>query len=125
MGRLLEKVRGEIEPLPRISKYGALFKSERQKDQFLQWATRKGWSKKEQSSLWLKEWRKEQWRRRHNSRLSVGPEAWGAWFALADSGAVDCGDSPYDWESDDISAEENFNINGNLHQFLVKGFGAL
>ena len=92
IGKLLEGVRRKIEPLPRISKYAALFKSEEQKDRFFDWASRKGWEAKQQNSLWLIEWRREQWRRRHGSRLTASPEAWGAWFALADSGAVACND---------------------------------
>ncbi len=92
IGKLLEGVRRKIEPLPRISKYAALFKSEEQKARFFDWASRKGWEAKPQNSLWLIEWRREQWRRRHGSRLTASPEAWGAWFALADSGAVACND---------------------------------
>lgn len=92
IGKLMEGVRKKIEPLPRVSKYAALFKSEEQKEQFFDWASRKGWEAKPQNSLWLEQWRREQWRRRNGSRLVVSPEAWGAWFALADSGAVACND---------------------------------
>ena len=91
IGQLLEGVRQEIEPLPRVSKYAALFKSEEQKTQFFDWASRKGWTPEPQQSLWLTLWRREQWQRRNGTRLNAGPEAWGAWFALADSGAVECG----------------------------------
>ncbi len=90
IGQLLEGVRQEIEPLPRVSKYAALFKSEEQKTQFFEWASRKGWTPEPQESLWLTLWRREQWQRRNGTRLNAGPEAWGAWFALADSGAVEC-----------------------------------
>lgn len=90
IGQLLEGVRKEIEPLPRVSKYAALFKSEEQKTQFFDWASRKGWEAKPQNSLWLEQWRREQWRRRNGSRLVASPEAWGAWFAMADAGAVEC-----------------------------------
>ncbi len=92
IGQLLEGVRQEIEPLPRVSKYAALFKSEEQKTQFFDWASRKGWTPEPQESLWLTLWRREQWQRRNGTRLNAGPEAWGAWFALADSGAVACND---------------------------------
>jgi len=92
IGALLEGVRKEIEPLPRISKYAALFKSQEQKTQFFEWASRKGWTPEPQESLWLTLWRREQWKRRNGTRLNAGPEAWGAWFALADSGAVACND---------------------------------
>ncbi|MDX1801575.1 MAG: hypothetical protein R3303_11640, partial [Marinobacter sp.] len=92
IGKLLEGVRRKIEPLPRISKYAALFKSEEQKDRFMAWADRRGWTPKPQNSLWLTEWRREQWRRRHGSRLNAGPGAWGQWFAMADAGAVACND---------------------------------
>jgi len=88
IGRILEQVRAEIEPLPRISKYGAVFKSEEQKARFFEWATRKGWQQEQQESQWLYQWRAEQWRRRNAGRLNAGPEAWAAWFALADAGAV-------------------------------------
>jgi hypothetical protein len=71
-----------------MSKYAALFKSEEQKTRFFEWARRKGWEPKPQHSLWLVEWRKAQWRRRHGSRLSAGADTWAAWFALADSGAM-------------------------------------
>ena len=88
IGKLLEQVRGEIEPLPRVSKYGAVFKSEEQKTRFFEWATRRGWQQEQQQSQWLYQWRAEQWRRRNAGRLNAGPEAWAAWFALADAGAV-------------------------------------
>ena len=92
IGRLLEQVRGEIEPLPRISKYAALFKTEEQKTRFFQWARGHGWTEAKQCSQWLHQWRAEQWKRRHRGRLSAGPEAWAQWFALADAGAVACND---------------------------------
>jgi hypothetical protein len=88
IGAMLETVRGKIEPLPRMSKYAALFKSEEQKTRFFEWASRKGWEPKPQHSLWLVEWRKAQWRRRHGSRLSAGAHSWADWFELADSGAM-------------------------------------
>jgi hypothetical protein len=54
IGSALENVQREIELLPRISKYGAVFKNEEQRDQFIAWAQRHGWSKRPQESLWLK-----------------------------------------------------------------------
>ncbi|WP_342632502.1 hypothetical protein [Marinobacter alkaliphilus] len=92
IGRILEQVRAEIEPLPRISKYGAVFKSEEQKARFFEWATRRGWTPEQQESQWLYQWRREQWRRRNGSRLMAGANEWAAWFALADAGAVACND---------------------------------
>ena len=90
IGRMLEQVRGEIEPLPRISKYGALFKSEEQKNQFFTWAHRRGWTPEKQHSQWLHQWRWDQWRRRNGGRLEPSKQDIKAWFALADSGAVEC-----------------------------------
>ena len=88
IGRLLEQVRGEIEPLPRASKYGILFKSEAQKTQFFDWAKRKGWTAEPQNSLWLENWRRQQWRRRNRGRLEASAGDLAAWFEMADSGAV-------------------------------------
>lgn len=103
IGRILEATRKEIEPLPRISKYAALFKSEGQKDRFIRWARRQGWSEKPQCSLWLTEWRKAQWARREYrvitrideatiDRLAPDYHEVIDWMALADSGAVACND---------------------------------
>lgn len=92
IGKILEATRKEIEPLPRVSKYAAVFKSEEQKDQFFTWAKGKGWTEKPQHSLFLTEWRAQQWRRRNGSRLSTGAAAWSDWFAMADAGAVACND---------------------------------
>lgn len=91
IGRLLEGVRKEIEPVPRISKHAALFKTEEQKERFFDWASRKGWESKPQNSLWLEEWRRQQWQRRNRARLAPGAGDWAEWFALADAGAVECG----------------------------------
>jgi len=38
IGKVLESVRREIELLPRISKCGAVFKNEEQKDRLIAWA---------------------------------------------------------------------------------------
>lgn len=92
IGKLLEGVRKKIEPLPRISKYAALFKSEEQKTKFFDWASRRGWQAKPQNSLWLEEWRGQQWLRRNRGRLRPRAEDWTEWFAMADSGAVACND---------------------------------
>lgn len=103
IGKLLEATRKEIEPLPRISKYAALFKSEGQKDQFFRWARGRGWEEKTQCSLWLKEWRKAQWARREYRVITRIDEATldrlepdyldvADWIAMADSGAVVCTD---------------------------------
>lgn len=92
IGALLEQVRGEIEPLPRVSKYAALFKSEEQKTRFFDWAARRGWTPEPQHSLWLAEWRRQQWRRRNRARLAPSGADWAYWFALADAGAVACND---------------------------------
>lgn len=97
IGRILEATRKEIEPLPRISKYAALFKSEEQKTRFFRWAENKGWTPEKQCSQWLHQWRRDQWKRRHRGRLSVGPEAIRAWYEMADSGAVACNDEER-WE---------------------------
>ena len=103
IGEKLEEVRREIEPLPRYSKYAALFKSEEQKDRFFRWATRKGWQPEKQCSQWLHQWRREQWRRRNGSRLNAGGKDWAQWFALADAGAVEC-DNDADFQ--DIHLQE-------------------
>jgi hypothetical protein len=103
IGKILESIRKEIEPLPRISKYAALFKSEGQKDQFVRWARGKGWEEKSQCSLWLTEWRKPQWARREHRVITRIDEATinrlepdyldvADWIAMADSGAVTCTD---------------------------------
>ena len=100
IGKILEGVRRELEPLPKISKYGAIFKSERQKDQFMTWARKQGWSEKPQCSQWLHQWRREQLRRRNGSRLMARGVDWSQWFALADAGAVACNEedwSIYQW----------------------------
>ncbi|MFL1484906.1 hypothetical protein [Marinobacter sp. LN3S78] len=92
IGRILEGVRKELEPLPKVSKYGAIFKSETQKDQFMTWARKQGWSEKPQCSQWLHQWRREQLRRRNGARLFARDMDWADWFALADAGAVACND---------------------------------
>lgn len=92
IGKILEGVRKELEPLPKVSKYGAIFKSEDQKEQFMTWARRRGWSEQPQCSQWLHQWRREQLRRRNGSRLLAGGRDWADWFALADAGAVACND---------------------------------
>ena len=104
IGKILEATRKEIEPLPRISKYAALFKSENQQDQFFRWAKSRGWEEKPQCSLWLTEWRKAQWARREYRIISRIDEATldrlepdyldvADSIALADSGAVVCTDN--------------------------------
>ena len=101
IGKILEATRKEIEPLPRISKYAALFKSEDQKDQFFRWAKGRGWEEKPQCSLWLTEWRKAQWARREYRVITRIDEATidrlepdyldvADWIAMADNGAVVC-----------------------------------
>jgi len=103
IGKILEVIRKQIEPLPRISKYAALFKSEDQKDQFFRWARGRGWKEKPQCSQWLTEWRKAQWVRREHRVITRVDEATlgrlkpdyldvGDWIAMADSGAVACND---------------------------------
>jgi len=92
IGKELEAVRKKIEHLPRISKYSALFKSEEQKNQFFEWAGRNGWEAKPQNSLWLEEWRRQQWQRRNRGRLRPCAEDWADWFAMADAGAIACDD---------------------------------
>ncbi len=108
IGRILEATRKEIEPLPRISKYTALFKSEHQKNQFFQWARGRGWEEKPQCSLWLAEWRKTQWARRECrvierideatiQRLDPNHQDVADWVAMADSGAVACTETAIDY----------------------------
>lgn len=94
IGRLLEGIRRKIEPLPRVSKYAALFKSEEQKRAFFTWMENRGWKAQAESrdSLLIQEWRVQQWTRRHRTRLKTPEEAWAQWFALADGGAVACND---------------------------------
>lgn len=89
IGRILEGVRKQIEPLARPSKYAVLWKSEDQKTRFFRWAEKRGWTPEKQNSLWLEEWRRAQLRRRFGNQAG-GPSGvdWGQWFALADSGAV-------------------------------------
>ena len=92
IGKILEGVRAKLEPLPKISKYGAIFKTAEQKQRFIIWAKKQGWTEKPQCSQWLHQWRREQLRRRNGSRLMAGGHDWAAWFALADAGAVACND---------------------------------
>ena len=91
IGRLLEQVRRKLEPLPKISKYAALFKSEAQKEAFFTWMKNRGWKAQVESrdSLLIHEWRQQQWTRRHRARLNTPEEAWAQWFALADAGGVE------------------------------------
>jgi hypothetical protein len=89
IGKALEDVRREIELLPRISKYVAVFKNEEQKDRFIAWAQRHGWSKRPQESLWLKHWRQNQLFRRNGARLNASAEDFAAWYQQADSGEFD------------------------------------
>ncbi|SHK68537.1 hypothetical protein SAMN05216369_2828 [Marinobacter antarcticus] len=86
IGNALEKVRRAIEALPRVSKYGAVFKSQEQLDRFMTWAHRQGWSERPQESLWLKQWRHNQLFRRNRSRLNASAEDFAAWYQQADSG---------------------------------------
>ena len=88
IGKLLEKVRGKIEPLARASKYGVIFKNDTQKTQFFEWAKRRGWTPEPQHSLWLEQWRFRQWRHRNRARLDATAGDLRAWFDMADSGAV-------------------------------------
>lgn len=90
IGQLLEQVRREIEPLPRVSKYAAIFKGDDQKERFFEWAKGRGWTPERQTGTWLHEWRREQWRRRNNGRLIATATDVADWFALADAGAVMC-----------------------------------
>ncbi|PFG54549.1 hypothetical protein ATG98_3813 [Marinobacter sp. LV10R520-4] len=92
IGKTLGKVRREIELLPRISKYGAVFKNEEQKDRFIAWAQRHGWSKRPQESLWLKQWRQNQLFRRNESRLHASAEDFAAWYQQVDSGELKIAD---------------------------------
>ena len=92
IGKILEGVRAKLEPLTKVSKYGAIFKSKEKKDRFITWARKQGWTEKPQCSQWLHQWRREQLRRRNGSRLLAGASDWADWFALADAGAVACND---------------------------------
>lgn len=91
IGKILEAVRAQIEPLPRASKYAVILKNEYQAQRWLAWAERRGWSRQRQESLWLVEWRRAQLQRRYGNQAG-GPNGrdWEAWFAQADSGAVHC-----------------------------------
>jgi len=86
IGKALESLRREIEILPRISKYGDVFKNEEQKDRFIAWAQHHGWSQRPQESLWLKQWRQNQLFRRNGTRLNASAEDFAAWYQQADSG---------------------------------------
>ena len=92
IGKILEGVRAKLEPLTKVSKYGAIFKSKEKKDRFITWARKQGWTEKPQCSQWLHQWRREQLRRRNGSRLLAGASDWADCFALADAGAVACND---------------------------------
>jgi len=92
IGELLEQVRGEIEPLAKTSKYGVIFKTPAQQTQFFDWAKRKGWTAEPQNSLWLENWRRQQWLRRNRGRLEASAGDLAAWFAMADYVAVACND---------------------------------
>ena len=98
IGRLLEQVRAKIEPLARASKYGVIFKTDTQKNQFFEWAKRRGWTPEPQNSLWLEQWRFRQWRHRNRARLDATAGDLRAWFDMADSGAVACNDETGRWE---------------------------
>lgn len=91
IGKMLEQARAEIEPLPRHSKYAALFKSEAQLVEFMTWAKGRGWSEEKRHSLWLENWRRCQLRRRFGNQAGAPSRVdWAQWFAMADAGAVDC-----------------------------------
>lgn len=90
IGQLLEQVRAEIETLPRVRKYTAIFKGDEQKERFFEWARGRGWTPERQTGAWLHQWRREQWRRRNNGRLIATSTDVADWFALADAGAVVC-----------------------------------
>lgn len=108
IGKALERVRNELERLPRLSKYGALFKSEQQKDDFLAWAKRLGWSAAPQESLWRERWRSVQLLRRNGTRLNARPEDISAWCRQADSGEFDL-DEP-DRQADYPDMPERFGL---------------
>ena len=97
IGKPLESVRREIEILPRISKYGAVFKSQEQLNRFITWAHRQGWSERPQESLWLKQWRQNQLLRRNGSRLNASAEDVAAWYQQADSGEFTLDDESREW----------------------------
>jgi hypothetical protein len=102
IGAELDEIRKEIEPLPRASKYGIIFKNDTQKKQFFDWAERRGWTPKPQHSLWLEKWRFQQWRHRNRARLDATAGDLMAWFELADSGAVMCDNQEEGWEGDPV-----------------------
>jgi hypothetical protein len=103
IGNALEKVRREIEILPRVSKYGALFKSQEQLNRFMTWAHRQGWSERPQESLWLKQWRHNQLFRRNGARLNASAEDFAAWCQQADSGEFALEGDYRRWEPADES----------------------
>jgi hypothetical protein len=103
IGNALEKVRREIEILPRVSKYGAVFKSQEQLNRFMIWAHRQGWSERPQESLWLKQWRQNQLFRRNGSRLNASAEDFAAWYQQADSGEFTLEGDYRGWEPADES----------------------
>lgn len=110
IGNALEKVRREIELLPRVSKYGAVFKSEEQKDRFINWAHRQGWSKRPQDSLWLKQWRQNQLLRRNESRLNASAEDVAAWYQQADSDEFTLDDDYHEFEPTNEAPNDNFSL---------------
>jgi len=103
IGNALEKVRREIEILPRVSKYGAVFKSQEQLNRFIAWANRQGWSERPQKSLWLKQRRQNQLFRRNESRLNASAEDFAAWYQQADSSECALEDDYRGWEPTDES----------------------
>lgn len=111
IGKALEQVRRDIELLlPRISKYGAVFKSAEQKDRFIDWAQHQGWTQGPQESLWMQRWRHSQLLRRNGSRLNASAEDVAAWSQQADLGEFTLDDDDRGWEPANEVWNGNFSL---------------
>lgn len=104
IGRILEGVRGKIQALPRVSKYAAILKGEKQYRAFREWAESQeaangpdwlpkkeageGFRQEKGKGIWFAEFRARQWFRRNGRRLRVTDDDFAAWFALIDGGGV-------------------------------------
>ena len=98
IGRMLEQVRGELEPLPRVSKYTAILKGDQQLERFMQWARRQGFEEEPGNGQWLAQWRANQWQRRHGNRLQAAAAEVANWLDMAEGGAVALDESDFnDW----------------------------